>query len=156
MKLASSLEAESVPERSGSGYPEPFNTRVGSGTWRPLGDQFDLTQFGINLETLKPGDQSALRHWHSLSDEFVYVLAGEVVLVTNEGESSLGAGMCAGFKAGVCNGHHFINRGTASAQLLVLGARVPGDNAFYPDDDIVWFHTQEGKVAAHKDGTAYT
>jgi uncharacterized cupin superfamily protein len=156
VKKVSPVRAESVPERSGSGYPEPFNTRVGSGTWRPLGEQFDLTQFGVNLETLKPGDQSALRHWHTLSDEFVYVLAGEVVLVTNEGESTLGTGMCAGFKAGVPNGHHFINRSPARAQLLVLGTRVPGDNAYYPDDDIVWFHTEEGKVAVHKDGKPFT
>ena len=78
------------------------------------------------------------------------------MLVTDEGESILGAGMCAGFKAGVRNGHHFINRGPASTQLLVMGARVPGDNAFYPDDDIVWFHTAEGRVAVHKDGTAYS
>ncbi len=156
MKTVGPLNAESVPERSGSGYPEPFNTQVGSATWRPLGDQFDLTQLGVNLETLKPGDQSALRHWHTLSDEFVYVLAGEVVLVTEHGESALGAGMCAGFKAGERNGHHFINRGPGSAKLLVMGARVPGDNAFYPDDDIAWFHTEEGKVAVHKDGTAYS
>ena len=156
MKTSSPLEAESVPERSGSGYPEPFNSQVGSATWRPLGDQFDLTQFGVNLETLKPGDQSALRHWHTLSDEFVYVLTGEVVLVTDQGETVLGPGMCAGFKAGVRNAHHFINRRPASAKLLVMGARVPGDNAFYPDDDIIWLHTQEGKVAAQKDGTAYS
>jgi uncharacterized cupin superfamily protein len=156
VKTASPIKAVSVPEQSGSGYPEPFNTRVGSATWRPLGDQFDLTQFGVNLETLKPGDQSALRHWHTLSDEFVYVLAGEVVLVTDEGESALVEGMCAGFKAGERNAHHFINRGSASAQLLVMGARVPGDNAFYPDDDIVWFHTHKGRVAARKDGKVYT
>jgi uncharacterized cupin superfamily protein len=150
------VEAWSVPERSGSGYPEPFNTRVGSGTWRPLGDHFDLTQFGVNLETLKPGDQSALRHWHTLSDEFVYVLAGEVVLVSDEGESTLEAGMCVGFKAGERNAHHFINRGPAGARLLVMGTRVPGDNAFYPDDDIAWLQTESGKVAVHKDGKAYS
>ena len=64
--------------------------------------------------------------------------------------------MCAGFKAGVPNGHHFINRSPARAQLLVLGTRVPGDNAYYPDDDIVWFHTEEGKVVVHKDGKPFT
>ena len=149
------VQAESIAQKAGSGYPEPFNTQVGSGTWRPLGDEFDLTQFGVNLETLKPGDQSALRHWHTLGDEFVFVLSGEVTLVTEEPDSILASGMCVGFKAAERNGHHFINRSTVDARLIVMGARVPGDNAFYPDDDLVWLPTENGKLAAHKDGTLY-
>lgn len=155
MKKPVAVRAASVASKSGSGYPEPFNTTVGGASWRPLGDQFDLTQFGINLEVFQPGDQSALRHWHSLSDEFVYVLAGEITLVTDQGESVLEPGMCVGFKAAVRNGHHFINRSSREAQLLVMGARIPGDTAFYPDDDLAWFPTADGKVAAHKDGRPY-
>jgi uncharacterized cupin superfamily protein len=149
------LHVESIAGKSGSGYPEPFNTIVGTGTWQPLGDPFGLTQFGVNLEVLKPSDQSALRHWHTLSDEFVYVLAGELILVTNDGETPLTAGMCVGFPAGERNGHHLINRSGSEAKMLVMGARIPGDMAFYPDDDLAWFATGEGKVAVHKDGSAY-
>src|SRR6266700_6654732 len=83
-----------VPTESGGGYPEPFRSRMGIGDWRPLGNFFGLTQFGINLETLQPGAQSALRHWHSMSDEFVYVVDGEFVLRTNTGERMITAGMC--------------------------------------------------------------
>lgn len=156
MKKNGPVLAASIASKSGSGYPEPFNTVVGNGRWKPLGDQFELTQFGINLETLNPGDQSALRHWHSLSDEFVYVLVGELSLVTDAEETPLRAGMCVGFKAGERNGHHLINRGSAQAQVLVIGSRVPGDTAFYPDDDLVWLPTEDGRVPVHKDGQAYS
>jgi uncharacterized cupin superfamily protein len=156
MSKRTAVNAASLASKSGSGYPEPFNTIVGTSSWHALGEHFDLTQFGVNLEVIKPGDQSALRHWHTLSDEFVYVLAGAATLVTDAGESVLTAGMCVGFKAGVRDGHHFINRSAAEAQLLVLGARIPGDTAFYPDDDLAWLPTEDGKRAVRKNGQAYS
>ena len=149
------LLAADVASVSGSSYPEPLNTQIGNGCWRPLGDPFGLTQFGVNLEEFKPGDQSALRHWHTLSDEFVYVLSGEMTLVTDQGETLMTAGMCAGFKAGARNGHHLVNRSSGLASVLVMGARIPGDNCFYPDDDLLWVSTEDGSHAAHKDGRAY-
>src|SRR5450755_525611 len=103
------LDPGTVAEVRGSGYPEPFRSRMGDRAKRRLGEACGLTRFGVNLVTLGPGGQSALRHWHTLEDEFVYILAGEVVLVTNSGEQILGAGMCAGYPAGVRDGHHFIN-----------------------------------------------
>lgn len=149
------LKAAEVASVSGSGYPEPLKAQVGNGCWRPLGEPFDLNQFGVNLEEFKPGDQSALRHWHTLSDEFVYILTGEMTLVTNDGETVMTAGMCVGFKAGEANGHHLVNRSKELATVLVMGARIPGDNCFYPDDDLLWVRTEEGSHAAHKDGRAY-
>src|SRR6516162_6046908 len=106
-------------------YPEPFKARMGSFQCRLLGDAFGLTQFGANLEILAPGAQSALRHWHSLSDEFVYVLEGELVLRTDDGEVPVSAGMCVGFKAGTPNGHHFVNRSTAEARFSLSGRASP-------------------------------
>src|ERR1700716_2390700 len=104
------LDANAVAEVRGSGYPQPFKSRMGDRVKRRLGDVCGLTKFGVNLVTLGPGGQSALRHWHTLEDELVYVLEGEVVLVTNSGEQTLSAGMCAGYPAGKKDGHHFINR----------------------------------------------
>ena len=149
------VQATEVAAQSGSNYPEPFASRMGQGDWRSLGDAFGLTQFGVNLETLQPGAQSALRHWHTLSDEFVYILSGELTLITNAGEFVMPAGTCMGFKAGDKNAHHLVNRSNAVATYIVLGSRVPGDAAFYPDDDFAWFHTEAGKRKVHKDGTAY-
>lgn len=155
MSTPSAVVAVDVQCESGSGYPEPFNARMGDASWRRLGNVFGLTQFGVNLEAFPPGAQSSLRHWHTLSDEFVYVLEGELVLRTEAGETVMRPGMCAGFKAGARNAHHFVNRSDQPAHCLVMGSRVPGDNAFYPDDDLIWVQTEDGGRAAHKDGRRY-
>jgi uncharacterized cupin superfamily protein len=149
------LDPGTVAEHRRSGYPEPFRSRMGDRAKRRLGDACGLTRFGVNLVTLGPGGQSALRHWHTLEDEFVYVLAGEVVLVTDAGEQVLGPGTCAGYPAGSRDAHHFVNRSGAPATYLEVGNRVEGDNAFYPDDDLMWVEDEHGVFAAHKDGRRY-
>jgi uncharacterized cupin superfamily protein len=149
------LDPRSVAETRGSGYPEPFRSRMGDRAKRRLGDACGLTRFGVNLVTLGPGGQSALRHWHTLEDEFVYVLEGEVVLVTGAGEQVLRPGDCAGYPAGNRDAHHFVNRGAVEARYLEIGSRVDGDNAFYPDDDLMWGEDENGEFAAHKDGRRY-
>lgn len=155
MKTRAPIEAGAVAPQSGCSYPEPFKSRMGEMSWRPLGDEFGLSQFGISLETLGPGAESALRHWHTLDDEFVYVISGEIVLRNDDGEFPMTKGMCVGFKAGDKNAHHLVNRSTSDAQYLILGSRVPGDGCFYPDDDLAWFPSESGETAAHKDGTPY-
>ena len=149
------LDPSTAEERRGSGYPEPFKSRMGDRVKRRLGEACGLTKFGVNLVTLGPGGQSALRHWHTLEDEFVYVLEGEVLLVTNGGEQTLSAGMCAGYPAGSEDGHHFVNRSQKPAKYLEMGTNVPGDTAFYPDDDLRLTEMEDGVVYAHKDGRRY-
>ncbi|HEY7945149.1 MAG: cupin domain-containing protein [Burkholderiales bacterium] len=145
-----------VKHGSGTGYPESFKSRMGDRAKRRLGDACGLTKLGINLVTLGPGGQSALRHWHTLEDEFVYILSGQVVVVTDAGEQTLEPGMCAGYPAGKRDAHHFINRGSAPATYLEIGNRIAGDNAFYPDDDLMWCDAGSGEYGAHKDGRRYT
>ena len=149
------LDPSSVPEQRGSSYPEPFASRMGERSKRRLGNACGLTKFGVNLVTLAPGGQSALRHWHSLEDEFVFVLEGEVVLVTDAGEQRLTAGMCAGYPAGRRDAHHFQNRSGAPARYLEVGSRIPGDYTSYPDDDLMWIPSDDGEYPAHKDGRRY-
>ncbi len=162
-KTPAALPALSVPELRGSGYPEPFKSRMGERGKRRLGEAFGLTQFGVNLVVLAPGGQSALRHWHTLEEEFVYLIEGELVLITDAGETTLHAGDCAGYRAGSGEAHHMVNRSRAPARYLEVGGRCPGDVAFYPDDDLLWvFREGEGEArgqaletAAHKDGRPY-
>ena len=149
------LDPGTVPEVRRSSYPEPYRSRMGDRVKRRLGAACGITKFGVNLVTLAAGGQSALRHWHTLEDEFVYILSGEVVLISREGDQILKAGMCAGYPAGTRDAHHFINRSNAPAQYLEVGNRIDGDNAFYPDDDLMWVETENGTLAAHKDGTRY-
>lgn len=149
------LDPATVPERHGSSYPEPYRSLVGDRAKRRLGDACGLVDFGVNLVTLAPGGQSSLRHWHTLEDEFVYLLEGEVVLVSDAGEQLLTPGMCAGYPAGKRDAHHFVNRTNRPARYLEIGSRIPGDNCFYPDVDLAWGFDETGEYAAHKDGRRY-
>jgi len=153
---ANAVRAADVPARvKPSNYPEPFASRMAGRTKRPLGDLFGLTNFGVNLTTIRPGAVSALHHRHTTQDEFVLVLEGELVLVTDAGETVLTAGMCAGFpKAGTA--HHLINRSAAEATYLEIGDRSPGDVVSYPVDDIAATLGPDGRwVFTRKDGTPY-
>lgn len=130
------FRALDIAPRIGSGYPPPFNAGSPCRAKRAVGNPAGLTQFGVNLTVLPPGEQSALRHWHTHEDEFVYVLSGELVLITGDGEETMTAGSCAGFPAGVDNGHHLVNRSDADATFLEIGSRADDDEGIYPDVDL--------------------
>lgn len=148
--------AAQAPERTKrSNYPEPFAALVAGRDKRPLGDLFALSNFGVNLTRLAPGAISALRHAHSLQDEFVYVLQGCPVLVTDAGETPLCPGMCAGFKAGTGDGHQLVNRSDEDVLYLEVGDRSAGDAATYPDDDLRAVTANGAWLFTHKDGTPY-
>lgn len=117
-------------------YPAEFAKGFEGRCKRALGNAGGLTQFGVNLTTLDPGAVSALRHWHAREDEFIYVLDGEVVLVTDEGEETLGPGMAAAFPAGEANGHMLANRSSAPATYLEVGSRSAEEEIAYPDLDL--------------------
>ena len=153
--LPPAFEVSSVPEHRLTTYPEPFRSIVDKRVKRKLGDKAGLTHFGVNHVTLAPGGTSSLRHWHTLEDELVVVLRGQLVLKTDCGEQILSAGMFAGFPAGKRDAHQFVNRSTEPAEYLEIGDREPGDTAFYPDDDMLWIPSEDGLVAAHKDGRRY-
>jgi uncharacterized cupin superfamily protein len=159
MKPASpkAIRALDAPARTkASNYPEPFAARMKGREKRPLGDLFGLQNFGVNLTRLAPGAISALRHAHSRQDEFVYILEGHPILVTDEGETGLSPGMCAGFKAGTGNGHHLQNRTATDVLYLEVGDRSPGDIGTYPDDDLKAVLDPEGRWRfTRKDGNAY-
>ncbi len=149
----SKIELGSVPEHKGSGYPAPFHLPAGERVRQRLGDAGGLSQFGVNLLHLPPGTWSAQRHWHSAEDEFVWVLQGEVTLVTDKGEEILGVGECAAFPKGQANGHHLINNSNELAVVLEVGTRSSDDVCEYPDIDL----RIDARIGhyTHKDGTPY-
>ena len=151
------VRASNVPPRlKVTNYPEPFASRVAGREKRVLGDLFGLTNFGVNLTRLRPGSVSSLRHAHSKQDEFIYVLEGHPVLVTNAGETMLEPGMCAGFRAGTGDAHHLVNRGEEDVIYLEIGDRTAGDSAVYPDDDLQIARGPDGKGSyTRKDGSVY-
>lgn len=145
------IEVEKAKVRKGSGYPEPFRQMAVNRTKMALGDAAGLKDFGVNLTRLPPGSWSSQRHWHTHEDEFVYLLKGELVLITGAGEQVMKAGDCAGFASGVADGHCLINRSNADAVYLEIGSRKSQDECFYPDIDM---HLADGKFL-HKDRTPY-
>lgn len=147
------IDPSQVPSETGSTYPKEFQAVVVGRSRKRLGDVAGLTQFGVNQVTLAPGAASALRHWHSHEDEFVYVLSGELTLCSNEGQQRLQAGMAAGFPAGEADGHQLINHSQVPATYLEVGTRNPSqDQAFYPDDDLL---VQPGRLFTHRNGNPY-
>ena len=145
------LDPTTLEPRTGSGYPEPYRSRVLPREKRALGDALGLTRIGVNLTTLMPGRESSMRHWHTHEDELVYVLEGEVTLVTDAGEQTLVAGHCAGFAAGSRDGHQFVNRGERPAVYLEISNRDPADEAHYPDVDLLY----SGGSFTRRDGTPF-
>ena len=148
------IDIDSAPTGHGTGYPEEFAAPCKSRRrWR-LGDAVGLDQFGVNLLRLPAGAWSSQRHWHAAEDEFVWVVEGEVVLIEDEGETVLRAGDCAGFKAGVANGHKIENRSGREAVLLEVGSRRPTEDACdYPDIDMIL--PKGADRYFHRDGTPY-
>lgn len=149
--------AAGVPPRAKqTGYPAEMAKMVAGRSKHPLGDLFGLTNFGVNLTRLAPGAYSALRHAHAKQDEFVYVLEGEATLITDAGETILGPGMCAGFKAGTGDAHHLVNRGRRDVVFLEVGDRSAGESVTYPDNDVMAVFGPDGKWQySRKDGTPY-
>jgi uncharacterized cupin superfamily protein len=149
------LDPASVPTVYGSNYPAPFKAGVAKRAKRRLGDALGLTNFGVNMTTLPLGCGSALRHWHTREDEFIYVLEGELVLLTGGAEQLLIAGMAAGFAAGKADGHCLVNRSDRDAVYLEVGDRRPDDAVHYPDVDLEVRTIDGTRTYLHKDGTAY-
>jgi uncharacterized cupin superfamily protein len=149
------INPETIEPVIGTLYPSPFDAPCRRRERKRLGDAAGLTQYGVNLLRLPPGAWSSQRHWHSDSDEFVYVLSGEMVLVTDDGEEVLKAGDCAGFKANDPNGHCLKNRSDAEATALEIGSRVPTDSAAYSDIDMLAPAWGKPAIYTHRDGTPY-
>jgi cupin domain len=81
--MAKRIELTKIPVKTGSGYPTPFDLPCAARARQRLGDAAGLSDFGVNLLRLPPGVWSSQRHWHSAEDEFVFIVEGEVVLVTD-------------------------------------------------------------------------
>jgi uncharacterized cupin superfamily protein len=136
-------------------YPAPFHGPCREREWRQLGDEVGLTQFGVNLTTLPPGAWSSQRHWHTCEDEFVYVLEGELVLITDDGEQLLTPGMAAGFPAGNRDGHHLVNRSTQPARFIEIGTRAEAEEGEYSDIDMKFAYGEGYLHFLHKNGDPY-
>ncbi len=149
---APAIDPMTVKPRIGTGYPRHLQADCAKREKRVLGDPTGITRYGVNLVRLPPGTASALRHWHTKEEEFVYILEGEVELVTDAGAQILKAGMAAGFPAGKADGHHLVNRSGRDALYLEVGDRHADDVCEYPDHDMRLIPFEGDQVFVHRDG----
>jgi uncharacterized cupin superfamily protein len=150
------IDAATLEVVIGSLYPPPYDQPCRNRERRRLGDAAGLKQFGVNLMRLPPGSWSSQRHWHSREDEFVYVLAGEVTLVTDAGTEVLRAGDAAGFRAGDPDGHTLQNRSAADVLVLEVGTRAHSEDVTtYPGIDLMAPAGGVPTTFTHQDGTPY-
>ena len=150
--MAKRIDPATLEAITGTLYPSPFDEPCRSRQRKRLGDVAGLTQFGVNLLRLPPGAWSSQRHWHEREDEFIYVLSGEVTLITDAGAEVLRAGDCAGFKANDPNGHCLQNRSDRDVVALEIGSRITGETAHYSDIDMM---AHAAGAYTHRDGTPY-
>ncbi|MEO1392041.1 MAG: cupin domain-containing protein [Cyanobacteria bacterium J06634_5] len=150
------IDLSAIPVESGTTYPDSFKSNVAGRSRQRVGKAAGLKNFGVNLTTLAPGSQSALRHWHSAQDEFVYVVSGEIVLITDEGEQLLEPGEMVGFAAGDKNAHHLVNRSASAAVYLEIGDKSMPEFVDYPDHDLIFIAENGSGHFAHKNGQPYT
>ena len=149
------IDIGKIPIDTATGYPAPFNKAVDGRSASRLGRAADLTQFGVNICTLKPGAASSQRHWHEEEDELVYVLQGEVVLCEDNGETVLKPGDAVAWKAGVPDGHCLINRSDRDAVFIEVGTRAAADRAYYSDIDMMVVRNEKGARYTRKNGEPY-
>ncbi|MEM1421482.1 MAG: cupin domain-containing protein [Pseudomonadota bacterium] len=150
------VDFDKAPVTRGSDYPAPLDAEFSDRTRRRLGDAVGLTTVGVNFTTLPPGCRSALRHWHEVEDEMVYVLSGVLTLIDDAGETEIKAGEAAGFPGGDANGHCFENRSAEPVTMLEIGTRPKTDRCHYPDHDLV-AHDHDGLTEyRRRDGSPLT
>lgn len=149
------IDIENAPIKTGSIYPEPYASQMKGRSSIRLGDLAGLTQFGVNIVTLEAGAVASLRHWHLKEDEFAIVLEGELVLVEDEGETIMHSGDCAAWKAGIPNGHRFINKSNEPARFLVIGTKSQNEVATYSDIDMKIQFNDGKALITYRDGTEW-
>ena len=147
------IDLATIPLEAPSPYPAPFNAPCEGQRSQRLARTQGLNRFGVNRTVIPPGGWSSQRHWHSHEDEFVWVLEGELTLVTDAGEEVLRAGDSAAFKAGDPDGHHLINRSGRPAVVLEIGNSDGQDRCTYSDIDMIVGPGPGGY--RHRDGTPY-
>lgn len=145
------LDLEAIPQVNKTGYPAPFDAEVQGRWYRRLAPVAGLTEMGASHVVLKPGAWSAQRHWHDDEDELVVVLAGEGVLIEDDGRTALKAGdVCAWTKRST-NGHHIVNESEADFVYVAISAGNAQGSGGYSDIDMRF----AGDGYFHRDGTPY-
>jgi uncharacterized cupin superfamily protein len=146
------LDLDAIEQINRTGYPPPWDAPMAKRHYRRLAPAAAIEDFGVSHVVLEPGGISSQRHWHEGEDEVVIMLAGEAVLIEDEGETAMRPGDVAAFPKGAANGHHLVNRSDARCVFVAVGKPAASD-CHYPDIDMHLDATSGQFV--HKDGSAF-
>ena len=152
------LDLDHLPQTNATGYPAPFDAPVAGRWYRRLAPPSGLTDFAASHVVLKPGAWSSQRHWHDDEDEMLVMVAGEAVMIEDDGRTILRSGDIAVWPKGETNGHHLINESEADCVFVAIGGG-PGRKRSDPPagggySDIDMLFSGEGSYT-RKDGTPY-
>ena len=142
------LNLETIAQTNATGYPPEYADKVQGRWYRRLAPTGGISDFGASHVTLKPGAWSSQRHWHVGEDEMVIMLAGEAVLVDDNGEVLMRAGDVAAFPKNDGNAHALINRSDTDCIFVAIG-RPSETDCHYPDINM---HLTHGAGFKRKDG----
>lgn len=145
------IDLEAIPQTNATGYPAPFDADVQGRWYRRLAPALGLTAFGASHVVLNPGAWSSQRHWHRDEDELLVMIAGEAVLIENEGRTIVRPGDIVAWAKGVENGHHLINESDEDCIFVCISGGNRDGGGAYSDIDMMF----EGDGYFHKDGTPY-
>jgi uncharacterized cupin superfamily protein len=98
---------------------------------KSLGDEVGLTNIGIHLISIAPGDKSTEFHSHRYEEEAIYVLSGHGTEVVGDAVQKIGPGDFIGFPASGA-AHETVNDGNEPLVCLVIGQRLVQDVVDYP------------------------
>jgi uncharacterized cupin superfamily protein len=104
----------------------------------------DFDQLGINIRVLEPGQPNCLYHRENLQEDFL-VLSGECLLLVDGQERPLKAWDFVHMPPDT--DHVFVGAGEGPCAILMVGARSPDEQLFYPAAEIAQRHG----AAAEKD-----
>jgi quercetin 2,3-dioxygenase len=92
-----------------------------------------MRQMGVHVRSVAPGFAGTNRHFHTVEEEWAYVLSGRGKLRIGPLTLPVGPGQFAGFPPGP-SPHHFVNDGDEDLVFLEGGeSRAADDGCWYPD-----------------------
>lgn len=129
------VDLQTIEQTNRTGYPSPHDAAVAGRFYRRIGEFGGFVDFGASHVVLKPGAASSQRHWHQDEDEMVVMVAGEAVLIEDDGRTLMHPGDIAIFPKGAANGHHFVNESAEDCVFVAIGRENAGQ-CYYPDVDM--------------------
>lgn len=94
----------------------------------------ELKSSYVMFYEIAPGKSNYPYHYHVLCEEVFYILRGQGLLKTPEGERVVGAGDLLVFPSGEEGAHKLTNTSTSEPLSYIdFGSKAPLEVAFYPD-----------------------